>query len=200
MVADVMGHGVASALYTMQLRSLWEDCRGQLDTPARFMGELNRRLRVLVGAEGYFATAVLVILDAATGGLICVRAGHPAPFVCRRHGRVEACGAKGPALGLFENATYVESQDRLGPGDTLLLFTDGALEISSAQGEELGEAGFRALLAGTRFGSEAISLEKLERQLLTYTDRIRLPDDLTLLSLHRPAVRPPGEAAGGASA
>ena len=54
MVADVMGHGVASALYTMQLRSLWEDCRPQLVAPTAFMGELNRRLRILVGPDGYY--------------------------------------------------------------------------------------------------------------------------------------------------
>jgi phosphoserine phosphatase RsbU/P len=186
-VADVMGHGVASALYTMQLRSLWEDCRSELRAPAGFMSELNRRLRVLVGSEGYFATAVLVVLDAATGGLSCIRAGHPAPFLCRADGTIEVCGGKGPALGLFERSIYAESRDELRPGDSLLLFTDGAIEIEDARGEELGEAGLRSLLAKSRFGPEGTSLEPLERKLLAYTRRIRLPDDLTLLSLHRPA-------------
>ncbi len=185
MVADVMGHGVASALYTMQLRSLWEDGRPQLGAPAAFMGELNRRLRALAGPDGYFATAVLVSFDAASGAVTCVRAGHPAPLLCRAGGGVEAWGGKGPALGLFEASVYAETPGRLQAGDTLLLFTDGAIEIADARDEELGEAGLRALLEQTRFGAAETSLEQLERRLLAFSNRIRLPDDLTLLSVHR---------------
>jgi len=187
MVADVMGHGVASALYTMQLRSLWEDCRPQLVAPTAFMGELNRRLRVLVGPDGYFATAVLVTVDAASGRMSCVRAGHPPPFLCRVGGSVQAWGAKGPALGLFAGSAYAETRDQLGPGDTVLLFTDGAVEIANAEDKEWGEVGLRALLEKTPFGAEVNSLEALERRLLAYSNRIRLPDDLTLLSVHWPA-------------
>ena len=185
MVADVMGHGVASALYTMQLRSLWEGCRPLLGSPAAFMTELNRRLHILVGPDGYFATAVLVTFDAASGRIGCVRAGHPAPFLCRVRSGVEPWGVRGPALGLFEKSDHVETPGVLNPGDTLLLFTDGAIEIANAQDEELGEAGLRALLEERRPGVEGNSLEQLERRLLGYSDRIRLPDDLTLLSIHR---------------
>ncbi len=37
LVADAMGHGVAAALYTMQLRSLWDDHREELESPGRFL-------------------------------------------------------------------------------------------------------------------------------------------------------------------
>lgn len=56
-VADVMGHGVAAALYTMQLRSLWDDLRSQLAEPAVFLERINSRLHALVREAGYFATA-----------------------------------------------------------------------------------------------------------------------------------------------
>jgi serine phosphatase RsbU (regulator of sigma subunit) len=75
------------------------------------------------------------------------------------------------------------------------LFTDGAVEIANAQDEELGEAGLRALLEKTRFGAEVNSLEALERRLLAYSNSIRLPDDLTLLSIHRPAASSAGSPA-----
>jgi phosphoserine phosphatase RsbU/P len=180
-VADVMGHGIASALYTMQLRSIWEECRSQLASPARFAGELNRRLHHLAGPDGYFATVFLLLLDAASGQLVYTRAGHPAPLLFRAEGRVESLAERSPAVGLTSDAIYKESQARLDGGDSLLLYTDGAIEITDARGEELGEAGFVQLLQ--KAGTAKLDLGRVEQSLLEFTNQIRLPDDLTLLQI-----------------
>jgi phosphoserine phosphatase RsbU/P len=183
LLADVMGHGIASALYTMQLRSFWEECRGDLGTPARFVSELNRRLHKLASADGYFATAVFVLLDAASGSVRCVRAGHPAPLLLRAGGSIERLDHKSPALGLRVAATFTESQAQLQPGDGLLLFTDGAIELFDKQGQELGEAGLIGLLKESC--GAALDLPRLERNLLEFSNCIHLPDDLTLIAAHR---------------
>jgi phosphoserine phosphatase RsbU/P len=52
LIADAMGHGVAAALNTIQLRSLWNDHRAELRSPARFIEMLNNRLHALVQREG----------------------------------------------------------------------------------------------------------------------------------------------------
>jgi sigma-B regulation protein RsbU (phosphoserine phosphatase) len=183
MVADVMGHGVASALYTMQLRSLWEECRGDLDSPARFLGELNRRLYRLASPDGYFATAVLVLFDAASGRLRYVRAGHPSPFLFRAGGMAERFPHTSPAIGLIQDASYKEMETHMAEGDCLLLFTDGALEIVDAEGALLEESGFLRLLEG--LGGNRFHLGHIERRLLEFSNAIRLPDDLTLMSIYR---------------
>ena len=67
LIADVMGHGVAAALYTMQLRSLWEDWRDELASPGLFLGRINRGLCALACGAGYFATAVYGTFNARTG-------------------------------------------------------------------------------------------------------------------------------------
>lgn len=186
MVADVMGHGVASALYTMQLRSLWEECRGHLESPAAFLAQLNQRLHRLTSADGYFATAVCLNLSAASGLVRYVRAGHPAPFLLRADGTAERLQGTGPALGLLENSSYVESENHLEPGDTLLLYTDGAIEITGPDQQELGESGFLNLLHSLR--TSPPPLGQIERALLDFGQQIRLPDDLTLLSIHRTSI------------
>jgi phosphoserine phosphatase RsbU/P len=183
MVADVMGHGIASALYTMQLRSLWEECRAHLEFPARFLGELNQRLHRLASPDGYFATAVYLSLNASTGMLRYVRAGHPCPLLFGADGRVQRLGGTGPAVGLLSDVTYAESESCIAPGDTLLLYTDGAIEITGADEQELGEAGLLRLLQSRRTAS--LDLRQVERSLLDFGNRIRLPDDLTLLSVQR---------------
>lgn len=182
-LADVMGHGVASALYTMQLRSLWEECRAELVSPTRFMGNLNRRLHRLVSPGGYFATAVFVLLNAASGELRYVRAGHPSPFLLRRHGAIDRLDHKSPALGLRVEAVYSETVTHLEHGDRLLLFTDGAIELVDKQGEELGEAGLARFLENSPEGQ--LHLPGIQKSLLEFSNLIRLPDDLTLLSVLR---------------
>ena len=183
MVADVMGHGVASALYTMQLRSLWEECHQAILSPARFVSELNCRLHRLASPDGYFATAVFVLFDAVTGRIRYVRAGHPAPILLRANGGVERLNATSPAIGLLADASYHEAQCHLDAGDSLVLFTDGAVEILNAAEEPLDDAGLVRLLEAS--GRPRPDLRRLERQLLEFSNQIRLPDDLTLLSLHR---------------
>lgn len=181
MIADVMGHGVASALFTMQLRSLWEECRCDLDSPARFLAALNCRLHRLVSADGYFATAFVARLDAASGALRYVRAGHPPALRIGLDGRIDPLDQRSPALGLLDSALYKETETRLEPGDTLLWFTDGAIEIVGPEGAVLGLDGLAARIRETLRLEGRLKLDCLERQLLSATGGLRLPDDLTLI-------------------
>ena len=184
LVADVMGHGMAAALYTAQLRSLWEDLRGQLGSPSVFMTQLSRRLHVLTHEAGYYATAVYVNLDVAGGTLTYVCAGHPQPLVVHPDGNVDRYPDGQPALGMFEAVEYTDIFQRLDHGDTLLLYTDGATEIGNAADEDLGVQGLMQLVRENTSSSAGAGpdLPRLEEQLLRYSCQVRLPDDLTLLT------------------
>ncbi len=187
LVADARGHGVSAALYTMLLRSLWQEHRPELVSLARFMGVVNERLYTLVRGHDYFGTAVLALYDAASGELRLVRAGHPAPLLLRANGKSGAIGSVHPALGLFPDTVYTETIEHLAPGDTLLLYTDGATELFDREEQVLGSAGLLRL-ASTQPGNGRTSgfqLDQLEEQLLKFTNQIHLPDDLTLIKLHR---------------
>jgi len=186
-VADAMGHGVSAALYTMLLRSLWQEHRSDLESPARFVGILNERLRVMVRGAGYFGTGVLAAYDAASGEVRVVRAGHAAPLLFRATGTVEAIGCVNPALGLLGNATYHETVERLEAGDALLLYTDGATEVFDREERELGKEGLLRLVRAQACAGSVTDfrLEELEEQLLRFSNQIHLPDDLTLVKARR---------------
>jgi sigma-B regulation protein RsbU (phosphoserine phosphatase) len=187
LVADARGHGVSAALYTMLLRSFWQEDHPALESPARFMGIVNEQLRTLVCDLGFFGTAVLGIYDAAGGGLQLVRAGHPAPLQFHVEGTAEPIGEANPALGLLRNTTYRETAHRLAPGDALLLYTDGATELFDREDHELGQAGLLELVR-TQMLHDALKgfhLDHLEEQLLRFSNNIHLPDDLTLVKLCR---------------
>lgn len=181
MVADVMGHGIASALYTMQMRSIWEECQAALGSPAEFLSAMNQRLHKLSSPNGYFATAVFMRLDLGTMQLSYVRAGHPAPILLPRNGPPRSLNKRSPAVGLMEHVSFMVTREKLARGDRLLLFTDGAVEINNASGVELGEAGLLSLVQ--ELPATGMDLAQLKRKLLQYSNALRLPDDLTLLSV-----------------
>ena len=58
-----MGHGVAAALYTMHLSSLWGRFHQRLTHPADFAATVNNELAKVVKDES-FATATCGVIDA----------------------------------------------------------------------------------------------------------------------------------------
>ena len=76
------------------------------------------------------------------------RAGHPAPLRVRRTiGEVQTVasgeGSRGPAMGLIPNAQFKTTEAKLAPGDFLLFFTDGVVEVENKAGSDFGIEGLR---------------------------------------------------------
>ena len=187
LIADAIGHGLAAALYTMQLRMLWDDHRDKLSTPAYFMRTLNRRLHALVLDAGFFCTATFVVYDATCGHLRCVRAGHASPIIIRSDLKPEIIGQSQSALGMWPDVSYTEFQAQLAPGDTLLMFTDGATEVFDAEDNQLDQDGLVRLAHEQMMLTEThdLNLPTLAEKLLAYSNQIHLADDLTLIKLRR---------------
>ena len=180
MLADVMGHGVAAALHTMHLSSLWSRYGDTLTHPAKFARLLNRKLCRVVRDES-FATAVCGILDASRRNVRIVSAGGPPLVLVRSDGRTEQLSAPGVPFGMIADASYDDREIQCASGDSLLMFTDGAVEIHNADGRMLGTEGLVGILNSLGYPESGISIEPLQEALLTYSNSIRLDDDLTLL-------------------
>ncbi len=91
--------------------------------------------------------------------------------------------SSGLPLALMEEASYEETSAEIREGDSLLLFSDGALEVSSASGEMLGLDGLIGLLTKQGYPQGSIRMDVLEEDLLRYSNAIRLDDDLTLVEV-----------------
>jgi serine phosphatase RsbU (regulator of sigma subunit) len=57
--------------------------------------------------------------------------GHPPPLVVHAGGRVEVLDARGTLLGLVDDPSVSDVAMELGPGDTILLYTDGVTEAGA---------------------------------------------------------------------
>jgi phosphoserine phosphatase RsbU/P len=144
-IADVMGHGVRSALVTAMLRALVQEIGPVCHDPGQLLTQINRDLSAILDQTGdvMFATASYLIADSRAGHLRFGSAGHPHPIHLRRgSARVEALtfprGVAGPGLCVFKDATYGTAEATLESDDVILLFTDGLIEASDAEGELFG--------------------------------------------------------------
>ena len=145
---DVVGKGMPAALLMSSLSSeVRHYVRIEAD-PARVVQRLNRHF---FDAEilDRFITLLLVIVDARAHRITVVNAGHPAPFVRRASGRIEAIGEveAGPPLGVVADHTYQSSAAELGPGDVVVLFTDGVTDATDAKHRQFGVDALRRTLA-----------------------------------------------------
>lgn len=183
MVADVMGHGIAAALYTMQLRSLWDRFRGLLANPAEFASRMNRELAEVTGRDESFATALCGLVDLERRRFRFANAAAPKVLHMHADGTHEFLKSKGLPLAVMKDARYEEAGVRIRDGDRLLLFSDGAEEIRNAAGEFLGPDGLLRILKRQGYPEADIDMEALEEDLLKYSNEIRLADDLTLVEI-----------------
>ena len=180
LLADVMGHGVAAALHTMHLSSLWLRHHQLLTEPALFAATVNRELSRIVKDES-FATAVSIMIDARVGKLRLASAGGPPALIMRTDGAVEQLEAPGMPLGMLEDADFDEMTAELRRGDCLLLISDGAFEIHNARGEMLGVDGLVRILQSHDYPRKPLPIEAVEQELLRYSNAIRLLDDVTFI-------------------
>jgi len=66
-------------------------------------------------------------------------AGHPPPFIVRASGATEVIDCRGSVLGPFPAPPIGTAQASLGPGDALVLYSDGVAEARRPRGPLLGE-------------------------------------------------------------
>jgi sigma-B regulation protein RsbU (phosphoserine phosphatase) len=86
--------------------------------------------------DGPFVTAVYADLEPASGRIRLGGAGHPPALLFRRREETtEALLENGLVMGFDEAATYTSIERQAGPGDRLLLFTDGVIEATSPSNE-----------------------------------------------------------------
>ncbi|MEV7600546.1 PP2C family protein-serine/threonine phosphatase [Kitasatospora sp. NPDC089797] len=141
-LVDVSGKGSRAAARSTHLSGAFAMLLGRVP-PEAFLPAANDHL-VRMGWEDHFATAVHLALHPATGCYRLFNAGHPPPVrFCRRTGW-QPSEHGGPALGLVPGASYPALAGRLGHGDSLLLFSDGLVEVP---GRDLDEGLHRLLAA-----------------------------------------------------
>jgi sigma-B regulation protein RsbU (phosphoserine phosphatase) len=182
-VADVSGHGVPAALVASMLKVAVAAGEEHAASPARLLSGINQIFHGKL--RGQFITACYVFLDLDAGRLTYASAGHPPPLLWRgATGTIEELVHGGLVMGRLKRAAYTETAVPFGPGDRLLLFTDGIPEAANPRGEQLGEERLRAAFAGHAAEPAERIAEAVIAGVRAWTGRSEaFEDDLTLVAV-----------------
>ena len=181
LLADMAGHGLAAALYTMHLSILTERFYQLMIDPTEFAAALNNELVPIFDSDSSFAAAICGVIDARAGILRLTGAGGPLPLIIHADWSVEKLKRSGLPLGVTEDFPYEEETIELEPGDSILSFSDGAFEIHNDKNEMLGIDGLMQILKKHDYPQTELRMDVLEEELLKFSNDIRLQDDLTII-------------------
>lgn len=137
-IADVSGKGVPAALLMSAFRAALISHDLGHEEPAALATRLNEFLHKSVD-PGKFVTAFLGFLDANTGELHYVNAGHNPSLLVRADGTHEWLSEGGTILGILPFSAFTSGRVKLAVGDVLTLYTDGVTEGADATNEQWGE-------------------------------------------------------------
>lgn len=193
---DVSGHGISSALMTARLAGYLsatapdqnvalrrcEDGSFEPRPPAETIGALNTLILDEMETEHYF-TLLLADVQLDSGKVVMAQAGHPYPAVQRADGKVEMVGIGGLPVGLIEGATYEQFEISLGPGDRLMIHSDGVVECANPEGELLDDEGLARMLRDLRQTHGMACLESVIWKLSDYAGDQDFADDVSAILL-----------------
>jgi len=156
---DVTGHGIAAALTVNRLHGELERLFAEEPdiAPGEVLVALNRYIHLTLATHSVYATAVCLRINAHDDTLQWASAGHPPVFVRTIDGRLEQLDSTTFVLGACASDDFVadEQVSKLCAGDTIIAYTDGAIEAMNDKGRMLGVTGFRSIVSATHPDTDA---------------------------------------------
>jgi sigma-B regulation protein RsbU (phosphoserine phosphatase) len=153
--------------------------------PAALVRQLNLSLKENL-PQSKFVTLFLGRLDTKTGFVEYVNAGHTPPLWLKKDEAVELTDSD-LLLGVVTRAEFVKRTLQLGPGDSLILYTDGVTEARNLDDVELDAKTMGNTLVPLHGSNADIIADALHETVLAHVggDSESLEDDLTLLVVSR---------------
>ena len=181
-IVDAVGHGMAAVLLSVAAINALRNARREGHSSSDAYAEAGSVLETQFGGSAY-VTGQIGRLDVPTGQLSWLNAGHPLPLLVRNgHVRELVCR---PSIPMGLGGTVVEvAVENLQAGDTILFYTDGAVESRSPGGVPFGVPRLIDHLAvAVQEGVDpAETVRRLSTSIVGYNAG-RLSDDATLLLL-----------------
>ncbi|GEM_PF-1181365 len=188
-IADVADKGLGSAVYMASCCTLMRTYAVEHHTrPDHVLSATNGRLLTDCQAD-MFVTVFYGILDPSTGVLTYSNAGHIPPYLLcvQNTDQVRALPRTGMPLGIEANAAWKPETVQLGPGDVLLLYTDGITDALDEQDEFFrSERLLEAVQANLGRSAQAIQ-DALLAEVHQFMGHAPQFDDITLLVVARDA-------------
>jgi serine phosphatase RsbU (regulator of sigma subunit) len=193
-IADVSGKGVPAALLMATFRAA---LRTEVRKPRPISAIIDDVHQTLVESmdNTRFVTAVYGVLDPRDATFTYVNCGHNPPMLLRAGGSCEFLPTDRWAVGMLASKPVTPSTVRLGRGDTLLLYTDGVIEVADANDDDFGEDRLVRVVSDAAVRPAREIIGALLEATRAHSGRTQYDDDFTLLVVKRMT---PGAAPSGA--
>ncbi|RMH89432.1 MAG: GAF domain-containing protein, partial [Calditrichaeota bacterium] len=188
-IGDVSGKGTSAAFYMAEFKGVIQTLAHTSRDPGKLLCRANRIFYPTIERHS-FVTAIVGKLIPDRNRFRFARAGHTPVLHCSpARGLVTFLQPPGLGIGLdrgplFEKILRVEEVE-LAPGDTLLLFTDGLIELRNAGGEEYGEERLAAMVQECHELSAEALKDRILNDIMDFSEGTPLHDDLTLVIIKR---------------
>ena len=180
-VCDVSGHGVASALMANRIYSETLDALEQAGEPDTLLQRLHAFVLDRIPQEGFFFTMAAARF-AKDGRRFTFAAGGQPPAILVSNGTVRRLESRTGILGCLADTAQPAPAEQLelAPGDRLILYTDGLIEVFNSSGDMLGVEGLEKLVRQ----SAARTLPEMKQAILDGVDAWThgpMTDDVSLV-------------------
>jgi sigma-B regulation protein RsbU (phosphoserine phosphatase) len=183
-VGDVAGKGMPAALLMALLQGSLRTLLSAGLRGGELVAKLNAHLCSNIPSNRLI-TLFYGELDAATGRLDYVNAGHNPPFLFPAGEPPARLSANAMALAITEETSFASMTVDLEPGDRLVLYTDGVTEAEDLRDREYGEARLEAWLQANREETGRRLIDGVIAEVLEHCGAARPRDDMTLMCLGR---------------
>jgi serine phosphatase RsbU (regulator of sigma subunit) len=152
-MVDVTGHGPEAGVVGLQIKAIMTAALSAGFTPSVVMERVSAGLS---DVDALLATAVILeVPNDASQPTKWVNAGHPAGYWVDTNHLITALNPTGPMLGGF-GGVWQSQELFFGPGDRIVLVSDGLLETQDERGEEFGTQGLvTSVVSGERTETSA---------------------------------------------
>ncbi len=186
LVADVSGHGVNSAMLSGMVKALAAPLAAAVLEPGELLAGLDVAGEQFF-PEGYFCTGFYLIADEETGLVRYAGVGHPPAIIVGPNGPRTLPSNPG-MLGIGMVDGTAGNSDRLAPGESLIMYTDGLTDAMDPSDVLFGEERLMTLLQ-THHGADATDiLNQVDHALIAHTSPGRASDDINIIVLQYPLI------------
>lgn len=149
LVCDVSGHGISSALVANRI---YTEAISQMESGAgltAMMRHLNHFVMRSLAGSVFFFTLMAARLNRGSSTIELAGAGHPPAMLVSRDQKPRLLESRSAVLGLLADAVDGETTLKVpvGPGDRLVIYTDGFTETFNSQQEMLGIEGLKEIVS-----------------------------------------------------
>ena len=182
-IGDVAGKGLSAALLMAKLQSTIR----AIVPDYKSLKELGKKLNNIFCRDSLprlFASLIYIELETNSGHIKLLNAGHLPPIIIH-NAMLEKLKSTSPALGIMNEADFIEQSLKLQTNEFLIIYSDGLTEARNNAGDFFGDKRLELLLKEIPNMTSKGAGELILRNVSAFIGDAKAHDDLTIAILKK---------------